>query len=141
MMRFVFVVLLLIVVLAACNLTTTTPTPVPTPDLPTVEFLEPPNNSKVFEGVDMSLDIVARDPGAGVARVELFVDGELINDARPEDSAAVPVLRAEMNWLAEGPGLHALTAIAYRLDGTRSDEALLTVEVVVREAATEDPGP
>jgi hypothetical protein len=58
------------------------------------------------------------------------VDDELVNSATPEASVAEPVFRVEMNWLAKGPGFHAITAIAYRLDGTRSDAATLLIEVL-----------
>jgi hypothetical protein len=35
-----------------------------------------------------------------------------------------------MNWLAQGQGRHALTAIAYRPDGTQSDPATILVNVL-----------
>ncbi len=124
--------ILIICGLAACNLTTATPTPAPTPDIPTVEILAPPNNSQVYEGVDFTIDIIGRDDGAGVARIALYVDGEEINAATPEVAPTVPQLRVEMNWLARGVGLHSIAAVAYRLDGTASDEAILTIEVLPR---------
>jgi hypothetical protein len=37
-----------------------------------------------------------------------------------------------MNWIAGTPGGHTLHAIAYRADGTRSDEAIILVDVVAR---------
>lgn len=123
--------MLLALLMTACNLSATSaPTATPLPELPTVEFLSPPNNSRVIEGVDFDLDIFAKDAGAGIARLELYVDDEIVNDATPQAHISVPELRVTMNWLAEGTGFHVLSVVAYRLDGTRSDEALLTVEVV-----------
>lgn len=132
---YIMLMLLLSVSLAGCNLGTAAPetTVVPTPDIPTIEFLEPPNNSQVFEGFNLLLDIVAHDEAEGIAKIEFYVDGELINDVTPQDVSSVPVFRAEMNWLAQREGLHVLTAIAYREDGTSSDEALLNIQVVLRE--------
>jgi hypothetical protein len=116
--------------LAACNLAQPAPTPVPTPDLPTVEIIDPPNNVQVIEGTTFAFDVVGRDSSQGVSKIELYVDGMLINQAHPFDVIAAPVFRAQISWTAQGIGLHAVEAIAYRPDGQRSDSALLTVEVI-----------
>lgn len=131
-MRQCLICALLLLALAGCNLGAAQPTPVPTPNLPQVEFLAPQNNARVFEGTDFTIDLVARDGGGGVARIELYIDGELINTARPEAAFSVPVFRAEMNWLARGDGLHVLSAVAYRADGTPSLETALNIEVIPR---------
>ncbi len=132
--RFVKPVLLLAACLGlfACNLTQPAPTLIPTPDLPQVVILDPPNNRQVIEGVDFPIDILARDEAAGVARLELYVDGELINSATPFYNITEPLFRVEMNWRARGVGLHVIEAIAYRQDGTPSDPALITIEVLPR---------
>jgi len=124
--------MLFVLTLNACNLAGFQPTPSPTPELPSVEFLFPANQSTVVENTDLSLDLVARDAGAGIARIELLADGEKINEATPKDSTVVPVFRVNMNWLALGVGYHSLSAVAYRPDGTASSEALIIVEVVPR---------
>jgi hypothetical protein len=121
---------LALMALAACNLAQPAPTPVPTPDLPTVEIIDPPNNVQVIEGTTFAFDVVGRDSSQGVSKIELYVDGALVNQANPFDVIAAPVFRAQMSWTAQGVGLHAVEAIAYRPDGQRSDSALLTVEVI-----------
>lgn len=126
-------VLGLLVFLAACNLVGVGPTPTPTPELPTVEFLFPANGATIVENAELSIDLIARDGGAGVARIEFLVDGQKISDALPQDTATVPVFRIETNWLAQGVGLHSLSAVAYRLDGTGSPESIIIVEVVTNE--------
>jgi hypothetical protein len=126
------VVFCMVFALASCNLGGSQETPVPTPDLPTVEFLFPQNGSTVLEGTDLSIDLVARDSSTGIVRIELLVDGEKINEAIPQDAVMVPVFRVNMNWLAQGVGLHPLSAVAFRLDGTSSDEAIISVEVLPR---------
>lgn len=124
-------VLVLVLVLAGCNLSNTPQaTPSPTPALPTVQFLYPANESTVTEGTDMEIQIMAADTGIGVARVELYVDDELVNEHGPDISAAVPTFTVLMNWLASGQGRHSLTAIAYRPDGVQSDEARVLVNVL-----------
>jgi hypothetical protein len=119
--------------LSACNLTTQAPTVVPTPDLPQAEFLAPANNQQVYEGIDFDFDIVARDSSAGIARIELYIDEVFINSAAPIDADSVPVFRANINWLAQGVGLHVVEVIPYREDGTRGDATVINLDVIARE--------
>jgi hypothetical protein len=122
---------------AGCNLSVAAPeTPVPTPDVPVVEFLFPPNNSTVLEGTDLTLDIVARDTSIGVSRLEVYLNGVLLREVELADYTVEPVYRVQVNWLADGAGLHALTAVAFRPDGTPSDEGRITLEVVPRPTPT-----
>ncbi|MCC6616726.1 MAG: hypothetical protein IT320_24845 [Anaerolineae bacterium] len=124
----------LLLALSACNLSTEAPTPTPERIVPTVEFLYPTNGSLVVEGTDVQIELLAQDSrGSGVARVELYVDDQPHQDGAPVVSSAVSVFTVDMNWLAEGVGLHALSAIAYRADGTASDAATISLEVISRD--------
>ena len=114
----------------ACNLQQASVVPSPTPSLPTAEFLFPSNNSRIEEGTELDVDLLGRDLQYGVARIELYADDVKINDATPKDNPTVPEFRVTMNWTAEGIGMHTLRAVAYRLDGTASDDALIVIEVV-----------
>lgn len=124
--------------LAGCNLSTEAPTPFPTPDVPTIEFVSPPNGATVIDGVEIDIELLARDAGVGVARVELNVDDRPYSEATPEISAAVAEFAVLMNWRAEGVGRHALSAVALRPDGTRSDPATIIVQVLPDESAGGD---
>ncbi|MBZ0298385.1 MAG: hypothetical protein K8J31_01535 [Anaerolineae bacterium] len=134
MQRLAFVLLL---ATTACNLRVGTPTPFPTPDLPMIEFQAPVNNDRFDEHTDIAIALLARDSGIGIARVELLVDDLPHSEALPEVSAAVPVFTVVMNWLAEGPGYHSLTAIAYRPDGTPSRPQ--TISILITSPETETP--
>ena len=118
--------------LAACNLQQGTPTLLPTADAPAVEFLSPVNGSSVFAGTDLTIELVARDAGAGVARLQLWIDDLPHQEGAPVENTAVPTFTVTMNWLAEGIGFHSLTAIAYRPDGTASPPTIISVQVVER---------
>lgn len=125
--------LLLIILLSGCNLKSGTPTLIPTPNIPSVQFQFPTNNSTIIEGVDLDIDLLATDPGSGVARVELLIDDQPHQEGKPEISPEVPTFTVKMNWLVQGTGTHSLTAVAYRLDGTASAPETIIVEVVARE--------
>lgn len=119
--------------LAGCNLenSAATPTPAPTPDLPRVEFLAPAAGSTILEGAELIVDVLARDASAGIAQIALLVDDRVLLTAEPE-FGSVPDFRVEANWFAQGVGLHLITAIAYREDGTQSAPADLLIEVLPR---------
>jgi hypothetical protein len=51
----------------------------------------------------------------------------------------VTVFTINMNWLAEGEGLHALSAVAYRPDGTMSDFATIQLQVIAPVDVTVTP--
>lgn len=129
------VLLLGVLLLAGCNLEANrlSLTPLPTPDLPRVAFLFPEDNSIVLENADLTLDIIADDETAGVARVEVRVDGVPILDALPEGGVPVASFRLETNWFAQGIGRHVITAVAFRADGVPSPEAVLILEVQARQ--------
>jgi hypothetical protein len=121
--------LALLMLAAACNLQLGTPTPFPTPDAPRIEFQEPANNARVAEGAEIEFLILAQDGGEGIARVELLVDDQFVDDSMPEVSPAVPVFSVRMNWKAAGIGFHSVTAIAYRPDGIGSRPVTINVLV------------
>ena len=127
-MRHVMLIVLLAAT-AACHLQAGTPTPYPTPDVPSVSFQSPANNDSFPEGTDLTIALLAEDPGVGVSRVELLVDDVHYRDGNPEISAAVPVFTVTLNWLAEGVGYHSLTAIAYRPNGAASRQETIIIEV------------
>lgn len=118
----------LLVILAGCNLSNESEV-FPTPDRPIVQFIAPENNTRVVEGFDLTLDLYAQD-SLGVARIELRVNGQKIRDLDYPNYLSGQQFRAETNWLAQGVGFHSFSAIAYRLDGTQSDEVFISIEVV-----------
>lgn len=127
-----FVLIIAAWVLAACNLNAPQPTPIPTPDVPRAFFNNLENGSSVYEGTDLELDIVAQDDTVGVQKIELYLDGEKFNEGETENGA-VPVFRVTMNWVAEGLGRHTLGLLAYRPDGTTSQETIIAITVIARE--------
>lgn len=130
MRQFLFL-LSLILFTTGCNLKSKDATAIPTPDIPTVRFLFPANNDQIIEGTDLTFDIYAADMSIGVARVELFIDGQLHGEPMYYgDYQFTDEFRPQTNWVAQGIGRHTIAAIAYRPDGTPSDEALITVEVI-----------
>ena len=129
-LRLTALLMLLIATASGCNLERITPTPLPTPDRPRVEILRPAAEQQVVEGATFDIDILAVDYSQGIQRVELYVDGFLLNASEP------PELQSEylvtMNWFANGLGWHSFTALAYRADGASSAEHEIRLQVIAR---------
>ncbi len=115
--------------MSACNLQVGTPTPPPTPDAPQIEFQAPSSAVLIAENTELDIELIARDVGVGVAKIELLIDDLPYQEVSPTTSAAVPVFTVTMNWLAKGIGFHSMTAIAFRPDGTASPPVTIIIEV------------
>jgi hypothetical protein len=133
-MRLALIVAVLLMSLSGCNLgaAAVTPSPAATPDIPRMAFNAPANNARVFDDTLLDIDLVATDESEGISRIELYVDGELLEEAEAEEGPVRPIFRVRMNWLTQGVGNHSLSAVAYREDGTPSEEAVIVIEVVPR---------
>jgi hypothetical protein len=130
LMRFVLWLVGLVMVLCGCNLQSAdTITPMPTPDLPRIEILSPGNNARIILGTEFDFDIVARDETAGIAKIELYINGNLVQEAEPPEGV-VAIFRVQMNWLAQTEGDALVEAIPYRPDGTQGDPARLSISVL-----------
>ena len=131
-MRYLLFVLSWTILLAGCTLSaeSLTPTPLPpTPDIPSVTFLYPQDDTLVVEGSELRIDIVAQD-SVGIQKIEVRLNGQLLIPPTWPETGPAPVYRLETNWIATGIGRHVLSAIAYRSDGTRSDETIIEIEVI-----------
>lgn len=121
-----------VVVLGACNLARPappTPMPTATPAIPLVQILYPPHNQRVIQGVIFDIDILASDPAAGIQRVEVFVDEELLQSSESE-TGQQQNYRVTTNWFAKDLGWHKFSAIAYRANGTASHPHIIALEVI-----------
>lgn len=121
-------------VLNACTLVAIDDLPPPR-DVPRIQFQQPGQDASYAEGDEVAILLLAEDTGPGVARIDLFIDDLPYQSSTPQVSPAVPVFIVEMNWRAAGVGLHALSAVATRTDGTQSDRTTLRINIVPAAAA------
>jgi hypothetical protein len=103
---------------------------------PTIVIDSPPSGTDATVGEIFSVQSTAKDD-LGVARIDLQVDGKLIqSDTTPNPDGQTSFALVQ-NWTPGSSGLHVVTVIAYRADGTASEPASITVNVIDPDAAME----
>src|SRR5258707_14278146 len=99
---------------------------------PSVLFIGPDNNSTIADGATITLAVYASN-SAGVSKVDFMVDDTLIgSQSAPQGTAGAPTtsFTAEQSWTAKDDRGHFVDAIAYATDGTKFDDAKITLTVV-----------
>ncbi|MBI5930091.1 MAG: SH3 domain-containing protein [Chloroflexi bacterium] len=132
-----FIALLLVTL--ACNLisedSATSEKPLLTEDRPTVLILAPANGNTYAVGAEVTIHALARDLGAGVARIEVTIDipGQpVILTQESANPAGEPRLEAILTWAAAGNRAYLVNAQAFRADGTAS--AVATTSIMIKPA-------
>jgi cell division septation protein DedD len=105
------------------------PTPAREPTS-SVMFIAPANNSVIAEGSMIVFAVLAQDSEAGVAQVDLLIDGLLVESQTAPAPDGQPSFTARFDWLAGGLQGHLITAEALRADGSVIGEAGLAITVV-----------
>ena len=99
---------------------------------PSVEITSPPNGTtaEVGQAVDISS---TSESDAGIARVELLVDGEVVReDSAPEGNPTS--FRLVQSWVPPAEGEVRVSVVAYDVDGQASDVATITLRVAAGAA-------
>lgn len=123
--------------LVACDLLVS-----PEPEEPTFEgspeviISSPLNGDTYQDGVGVNILLRVDNAGPDVARVAIQVDGQIIGEAILPNLGGDPSFTVSNGWPATGAGSHIISAVASRSDGTVSNEASVTINVVA-SAVTE----
>jgi hypothetical protein len=123
--RSAFAVLLFSLLLASCGL----PTQVSQATPPAISITFPTDGQRVPEGQEITISFEASD-AQGVARVEVGVDGVLLQTALNPSPAANAAFTGQQAWAAAGQGSHSVLAVAYNTGGLASAPAVVSITVV-----------
>lgn len=94
-----------------------------------VSILSPANASTVAVGMPVAVQASASDAdGAGVVRIDLLVNGVAVDTF--EAASAQANLSAELSFTPTAEGAASVAVIAYRSDGTPSNQAAIALQVV-----------
>ena len=95
---------------------------------PSVEILSPPSGSQISLGQEVEVQYRASD-AAAVIRVDLEVEGEVVDSQKSPVSEGQPTMNGVLRWLAEEAGTHTLILYAYNADRVASDPVGVSVTV------------
>jgi uncharacterized protein YraI len=109
------------------------------PGRPEVSILSPPSGSSFPAGDQVVVESVATDTGPGVTRVDLLVNGSLVNTANTPEDIPQNNFSILHTWTPNQMGEYVLSIVAYRSDGTPSNPALITVLVSEPTALEQAP--
>jgi len=101
---------------------------------PVVEILSPPSGSRVAAGEEVEVQFRATDEKA-VVRVELEVEGEIVDTQTSPSAEGQPSLTGLLRWTPTTPGSYSLMFYAYNSDRVGSTGVGIEIEV------TEGAGP
>jgi len=123
---------MLSLVLAACDTLTNPPEEedVSFDGPPVVTISSPLNGDSYQEGVGVNILLRVDNAGPDVARVAIQVDGQIIGEAILPNPNGDPGFTVSNGWPASGEGSHTISAVASRSDGTVSEEASVTINVI-----------
>ncbi len=135
-MRLVTLVLLVVTVVVGCTgAAPNASSGSPSAGRPTVTIDSPANGAAVTVGQPVNVQVTGIDT-AGVSRLDLHVANVLVDSATTPGNAPRPSFSAQLSWMPSAPGSAAVTAVAYRPDGTGSDPASIAVTVTAGGART-----
>ena len=125
-------------VASACSLITEPENPEAVYDgAPIVTIAAPLANDSYYEGV--GVNIVARIENAGpdIARVTITLDGQIIGEQALPNPSGAPSFIVTNGWVATGVGTHTIGVVASRNDGTPSNPANVSINVVAALASNQ----
>jgi hypothetical protein len=105
------------------------PTEFVDPGRPDVNILSPPSGATFPAGTQIVVQSTALDTGSGVTRVDLLVNGSLVDSDNTPEGIPQNNFSIIQTWSPDQPGDYVLSVIAYRGDGVPSDPALISVNV------------
>jgi len=133
-MRFLLVYApILTMILTACNLGNVPVTPIPTPTelipdgVPEISIISPAAGDEFVVNEEILVSVTASDQ-AGVTRVQLLANGQIVKSVSSESVEGDETFSAVLDYTPRAQGAVVLRAIAYR-GATASDPDEIQVEV------------
>lgn len=120
---------LLLLVLSACSASSQTISPAFNGP-PTITLVSPVMNDTYRDGAAVNILMRVENAGADVDRVEVTVNGLPTGEITQPNPSGAPTFTVTNLWTAPAPGSYTINALATRADGTASDIANVSIQVV-----------
>lgn len=98
--------------------------------VPQVRISSPMQNATYLSDVTVNVQIQVANAGTDIDRVEVFLDDSLIGTLPQPNPASAAAFGVTQTFTPVGAGPRVIKAIAYRADGTASEPALVTIDVI-----------
>jgi hypothetical protein len=108
---------------------------------PVVRIAAPLTNATYLEGVGVNVQIAVSNAGADIDRIEVSLDGVIAATLPDPNPTGAPSFGVTQTFTAEGVGAHTVEARAFREDGTVSEAASVSFNVVAEIAPPASPTP
>ncbi len=108
---------------------------------PIVQISSPLAGDVYREGVGVNILVRVENAGEDLARVAIQVDGEIIGEAVQPELGTAQTITIRNGWPASGVGGHVITAVATRADGTSSEPASVSINVVSSDVVSAEDDP
>lgn len=113
---------------------------------PVVRLVSPSANGTYLEGVQVNIQASVTNAGEDIDRVEVSVDNAIVTTLPDPNASGSPIFSVAHTWPAAGTGTHIIGVTAFRNDGSSSEPATVTINVIspapvteVTEAPTMEP--
>ncbi len=117
------------VLLAGCTLSASNENPT-LQGGPVVTIAAPRPDMMAAMGVDVIIQALVTNAGDDIDYVEIRVDDEIIADLRSPNPAGAESFSITQTWPAATPGMHSIDIVVYRVDGSTSQPAVVSFDVV-----------
>lgn len=104
---------------------------------PVVRLISPATNATYLEGVPVNIQASVSNAGEDIDRVEVSVDNSVVTTLPQPNANGLPIFSVTHTWPAAGTGSHILAVTAFRADGSASEPATVTINIISPVAAPE----
>jgi hypothetical protein len=122
--------------LTGCTLPTGQDRTIAISGAPEVRIAAPLPNASYLAGVTVNIQAAVTNAGDDIDRVEFAVDNEIISTRQSPNAVGAPAFNVTQTWPAEEVGSHLISVTAFRTDGTSSNPATVTINVIDPDDAT-----
>ncbi len=111
---------------------------------PVVRLASPITNATYLEGVPVNIQASVSNAGEDIDRVEVSVDNAVVTTLPQPNASGAAIFSVAHTWPAAGAGSHIIGVTAFRGDGSASQPATVTINIISPAPvveATEPPTP
>lgn len=108
---------------------------------PVVRLVSPASNATYLESVPVNIQASVTNAGDDIDRVEITIDNAVVTTLPQPNESGAPIFSVTHSWPAAGEGNHVVGVTAFRADGSASEPATVTINIISPAAEVEETEP